>query len=81
MIFTDPHLDGYVFWAQDRERNVWSQIVKDRRGVVVGSLGTWREATTEEIASGKDHREVTFKVAADCPCAKSQVTYKLIQIE
>ena len=81
MVLTDPQLDGYVYLAQDRARNVWHQIVKDRRGVQLGSLGTWKEATPEDITAGKETRDVILKVSADCKCGKSEVRLKLVRVD
>ena len=82
MIFTEPALDGYVYLAQDREKNVWQQIVKDRKGNVVGSLGTWREATEEEVIAGLETRPATFRIASDCPCGgKGEINLRLVRLE
>jgi len=82
VIFTEPALFGYVFWSQDREKNVWLQVVKDRKGNVVGNLGTWREATEEEVAAGLETRPATFKIASDCPCGgNGEINLRLVRVE
>ncbi len=81
MILTDPQLDGYVYLAQDRARNVWHQIVKDRKGVQLGSLGTWREAVQDDIAAGKETRDVVLKVSSECKCGLSEVKLTLVRVE
>ncbi len=80
-VCTDPALDGYVYFIQDREKHVWKQIVKDRRGWEVATIGTWREATEADEQAGKDVRTVKFKVASDCKCGKSEVTLKLVLVD